>query len=323
MNTIIRPNAFFLAQTIMVIFAMSRLLAAQPAADRSVDGSLTDTANGELFSLSAPLADALTLAGHRDVRAGPSFESGAPTEGRSPNTSRGTGRSRAAAGQDRQPSTAINQRRTVVELNGGFVRPHGSMLLWRGFDGRALFSDTGWGGMNIGVRVSRQAQIDFGFEFSGPVIGPDRESIDERLMRSSFGVWVPRDPNQALEDPVSDGPVFSMPFGPRFVWPLLRDHVVLGFGGGGAFLLHGEANDRVHPTLGRGCAATCENRYGFGGYGLVRIEFVPAPNGRIGFGIMTRYTRARLSGGGYLPRFTESRTPDEWLQVGGTIAVRF
>jgi hypothetical protein len=225
-------------------------------------------------------------------------------------------------GVQRHPA-APEPRKLVIELNGGLVRPNGDMRLWKGYDGKQLFSETGWGGINLGVRVSRFAQIDTGFEFSGPVIGGDRDSIDERLMRQSFGVWVPRDASQPLEDPVSDAPVFLMPFGVRLVLPLLGDHVLVGLGGGGAFLVHGEANDRVHPDLGRGCASTCERRYGLGGYGLVRLEFVPGSRGRIGLGVVMRYTRARLSGGAYLPRFSESGARDEWLQVGGTVSVRF
>lgn len=220
-------------------------------------------------------------------------------------------------------ATVGTRRKVVLELNGGIIRPRGTMRLWRGFDGRPLFAEAAWGGMTVGARVSRFAQIDFGIDITAPVIGGDREAIDERIMRQSFGIWEPRDPNAPIEGPVSDGPVFMMPFGPRLIVPIFRDRLVLGFGGGGAFLLHGEANDRVHPVLGRGCAATCENRYGFGGYGLARVEFVPASPGRIGIGFMARYTRARLSGGGYLPRFSGAGARDEWLQVGGTLALRF
>lgn len=210
-----------------------------------------------------------------------------------------------------------------IDLNGGAVHPSGAMRLWTGFDGRPLFSDTWWGGVNLGVRVSRLVQIDLGVEATGPVVGPKRHSYDERFMRLSFGAWVPRDPNQPLEDPVSDFSVLMMPFGLRFVLPLLGDHVSIGLGGGGSLLLHGEANDRVHPTLGRGCARSCEQRYGLGAYGLARLELIPGAGRRVGIGIVSRYTRARLSGGAYLPAFSGSGDKDEWLQVGGTLSVRF
>lgn len=226
------------------------------------------------------------------------------------------------AGQGGSPTQMTPPRKVVMELNGGVIRPHGPMRLWKGFDGQSLFSNTWWGGIGLGFRVSRLAQIDLGMELSAPVIGPDRDSVDERLMRLSFGTWVPRDPSQPLEEPVSDGPVFLMPFGLRVVLPLGTEQVVVGLGGGGAFLLHGEANDRDHPVLGRGCAASCENRYGLGAYDLARLEFIPG-GGRIGMGVASRYTRARLSGGKYLPRFGDSRTPDGWVQLGGTLSVRF
>jgi hypothetical protein len=185
-----------------------------------------------------------------------------------------------------------------------------------------LFSEAWWVGVGVGVRVSRHAQIDFGFEGSAPVVGPDRNSYDERLVRLSFGTWEPRDPSQPIEDPVSDGPVFLMPFGLRFLVPMAADHVMIGLGGGGAFLLHGEANDRHDPVLGPACAASCENRYGLGAYGLARVEVSPG-GGRVGVGIVSRYTRARLSGGQYLPRFGSAGTRDGWFQVGATLSVRF
>jgi hypothetical protein len=227
-----------------------------------------------------------------------------------------------------QPSSSAREsktrhRKVIIELNGGAIRPGGSMRLWTGFDGKPLFSETGSGGISLGLRVARFVQIDLGMELSGPVVGPDRNSYDERLMRLSFGTWVARDPRQPLEDPVSDGAVLLVPFGLRFVVPMLDEHFLIGIGGGGSFLHHGEANDREHPTLGRGCAASCENRYGLGGYGLARLEFIPGAERRVGIGVVSRYTRARLSGGGYLPLFSRSGARDEWLQVGGTISVRF
>ena len=216
-------------------------------------------------------------------------------------------------------------RKTVVELNGGVARPNGSMRRWRGFDGQPLFSDTAWGGITLGFRVSRLAQIDLGVDFTGPVVGPGRDGCDERLMRCSVGV--PRDPAQPLEDPVSDGPMLLAPIGVRFIIPLMREHLLVGVGGGGALLFHGEANDRElqlpDGSRLRGCAQSCENRYGLGGYGLVRLEFVPGAGRRVGVGVLSRYTRGRLSGGAYLPRYAASSAADEWLQVGTTLTVRF
>jgi len=200
------------------------------------------------------------------------------------------------------------------------------MRVWTGFDGRPLFSYTGWGGVDLGLRVSRFAQIDLGVEFTGPVIGPHRDAYDERLMRNVFGTWVPRDPSQPLEDPVSDGFLAMFPFGARFILPVAAEHILIGLGGGGAVVMHSEANDRDltipdGKTI-RGCAASCETRYGLGEYGLARLEFHRSA-GRIGVGVVSRYTRARLNGGKYLPRFAGSGDHDEWLQVGATMSLRF
>jgi hypothetical protein len=77
-----------------------------------------------------------------------------------------------------------------------------------------------------------------------------------------------------------------------------------------------------HPVFGQSCAGGCEQRYGLGGFGLGRLEVVPG-GGRLGVGVQVRYTRARLSWGNYLPRVIEAGVTDHWVQVGGTMSVRF
>jgi hypothetical protein len=204
----------------------------------------------------------------------------------------------------------------VIDVNGGLIEPRGSMREWRGSDGRPLFSSSPWVGVNLGIAVSRHAQVDLGFDVSGPVIGGDR--LSSGLPSSA----------QQVEDPISDGGLFRVPFGARGVIPLLSNRVVIGLGGGAAFLFHGDANDAEIETPDGGrrggyCAGGCVTRYGFGAYGLGRVEYLPGDSRRIGLGLLVTYTRARLNRGEYLPAYTASDTHDGWLQVAGSLSVRF
>jgi hypothetical protein len=195
-----------------------------------------------------------------------------------------------------------------------------------GFEGDPLFAETAWGGFSFGFLVSRHLQIDFGFEASAPVVGPYR-GYDPRYVDDSFGVLVVRDPAQPIEERVSDGPVFLAPAGVRIVVGSLSGRLVLGLGAGAAFLLHGEASDRdltlPDGTTIRGCARSCENRYGLGAYGLGRLDYFVSAQRRVGFGLTARYTVVRARSGLYLPRFTDAGVRDRWLQLGGALSVRF
>jgi hypothetical protein len=219
-------------------------------------------------------------------------------------------------------------RKFIIELSGGVIHPRGDMQRWQGFDGEPLFSNTWGGGVGLGFRVARFAQIDVGMEFNGPVVGGERGSFDPELVAVSSSGWVPRDANALIEEPVSDGGIAMFPFGMRLVLPLSEERMLLGLGAGASVLLHHEANDRelVAPdgTILRGlCAESCERRYGWGAYGLARFEFILGAARRVGVGIAMRYTRAQLGSGAYLPRFAASGTDDHWLQVAATMSLRF
>lgn len=75
----------------------------------------------------------------------------------------------------------------ILECSGAAIQPR-EIQTCRGFDGRPLFlSETGGGEMNVGFRIGRCAQIDFGMDFGGLVIGPDRDSVDQQCLRFSSG----------------------------------------------------------------------------------------------------------------------------------------
>jgi hypothetical protein len=115
-----------------------------------------------------------------------------------------------------------------------------------------------------------------------------------------------------------------VPFGGRLVVPLFSEHLLIGLGGGGAFVNHLEATvkDDSPNALFREHCGQCESRRGLGSYGLARLEYVFSWERRFGVGAFVRFTRARLDGK-FLPRFGSSGEHDQWLQLGGTISLRF
>jgi hypothetical protein len=208
--------------------------------------------------------------------------------------------------------------RYVVDINAGLLEPEGPMREWRGSDGRPLFSGSPWGGVTFGIAVGNHAQIDLGFDVSGPVIGADRRGTGSGLQGSA----------QRVESPISDGGLFRFPFGGRAVIPLLSHRLVIGLGAGGAFLFHSDANDVEIETpdgevLKGYCAGGCVTRYGFGAYGLGRMEYLLGGSRRVGLGFVATYTQARLKKGEYLGAFTASDTRDGWFQAAGSLSVRF
>jgi len=204
-------------------------------------------------------------------------------------------------------------RKIVVELNGGIQQPQGPMRAWRGTDGAALFrSQSGWFGFGLGIRAARYLQFDVGFEGGPSVIAPG----------SPQGAVSNQ---EKIEDRIPDGGPLFVPFGVRIVLPLASERVIIGLGGGGSFLTSADAN--VDAEIGgqklKVCASgPCVSRRGFGGYALARMEYLVGRERRVGIGIVGRFTRAKLHGS-FLPVFNGSRDHDQWLQLGGTVSIRF
>ncbi|MCI0623198.1 MAG: hypothetical protein L0387_16340 [Acidobacteria bacterium] len=209
---------------------------------------------------------------------------------------------------------SIPYRKWVVEINAGITQPKGSMRTWQATDGRPLFKQSAWGGTPFGFRAAHHLQLDAGMEFSGPVVG--------RGVRNNVIINQPH-----TEVRIADAGLLGVPFGLRLVIPLLSERVLIGVGGGGSVLVHNEGNTEGDVVigginLGKLCEASCERRYGLGGYGLTRFEYLIGDSRRVGVGVMARFTRARLRGG-YLSRFGNSSDTDQWFQFGGTVSLRF
>lgn len=171
------------------------------------------------------------------------------------------------------------------------------MRLWQGPEGGSLFSPTGWGGAHFGFPVTRHVQIDFAIEFAGAVIGPKKSDngYGRTYIYLSDGTFVPLGPNQSIDDRLSHDFVLLLPLGLRVSVPFSQN-LVIGVGGGASFLLHSAGGNQKTEFQGRlleVCRA-CGDRAGVGVYALGRIEYLFGQRRRVGIGLVTRFTRARL-----------------------------
>jgi len=217
----------------------------------------------------------------------------------------------ASASAQSEPTETFEQRRfhkVVFEITGGSLQPKGAMRSARYLisDGsiRPVFSSSGMFDLNFGYRVIKYLQLDSGIEFGGSVAGMNRQ-ITVREVGGS------RTETRTVKDQI-----LMVPLGARAVVPLFSERLLIGIGGGGAYV-------RNYESAGANVDCTsCRSRSGMGSYALGRIEYVAGRNRNFGFALNARYTQAKLSAG-FLPVFTRNGGRDTWLLLGGGISLRF